>query len=796
MSVAPFLRIQPCLRSPDSLLKCNRLLDTLAKSGRMGDARRLFDEMPLKDDVSWNTLISAYARFGLFPDALWLFHSCPQLYSSSVPWSALISGFSRHGRAADALLLFRRMLASGLHPDPYSLGGFLRACSNLAFITVGQLAHSVAIKSSLDADSFVAAALVDMYSKCGEADIAAAIFSSFPTEHHANRVLWTAAVTARAQNGDHLGAMDCFRLMRVEGLLPNQFTLPSVLLSCASELAIRFGQQVHALAVQTGLDASQFIQSTLVSLYAKCSDLAGAKTILDSSENDDPVSWNSFIVICSRAAFHEDALSLFVQMRHRDINMDEFTYPSALNSVAAMDNVGNGSSLHCLVVKTGFINHQHVGNALVDMYAKCGRSELALGVFEDLLHKNVVGWTALYNGFARHVSDESALQLYCKMRAEEIVPDEFIFSGVLSSCGELTLLEAGRQVHSLAARLSLDSFRSVGNALVSMYAKSGCVVEAHTVFSSMSSRDAITWTAMIVGYAQNGRGHDSVPLFDQMLRFGLRPDYVTFIGILFACSHAGLVELGRAHFDSMERVYGVAPGPEHYACMVDLLGRAGQLSEAATVLGQAGPAADAMVWKALLAACRVHRNIGVAEWAADELLRLNPGDAATYVLLSNVYSWAGRWGEVARVRLMMRARGVSKEPGCSWVEMGGQVHVFYVEDNRHLLAVEIYKKVTEMLDRAKAAGYVVDTRWALQDGPEEEREMGLAHHSEKLAVAFGLMGGPSGKPIRVFKNLRICGDCHGAIKLVAKVYSRDIILRDANCFHHFSNGNCSCYDYW
>lgn len=579
-------------------------------------------------------------------------------------------------------------------------------------------------------------------------------------------------------------------------MYPNQFTLPSVLAACASELALGFGQQVHALAVHTGLDANQFIQSSLVSLYAKCSDFTDAKMVLESSEYDDLVSWNSLIVICSRTALHKHALSVFVQMRQRDIKLDEFTHPSALNSVAAIGDLCNGFTLHCLVLKTGFIDHQHVGNALIDMYAKCGRPEIAFEVFNDLLHKDVVGWTALYNGYARHVSDESALRLYCLMRADLVDPDEFILSGVLSSCGEITLLESGRQVHALATRLSLDSFRSLGNALVTMYAKCGCIDEARVVFDSMTRRDAITWTAIIVGYAQNSRGQDSIPLFNQMVRDGAQPDYVTFIGLLFACSHAGLVDLGRAHFESMEPVYGVTPGPDHYACMVDLLGRAGRVREAVELLRQAGQTIDTTVWKALLAACRVHRDIDVAEWATKELLRFDPSDAAAYVMLSNVYSSAGRWVEVARVRGMMRASGVNKEPGCSWVEKAGQVHVFHVEDRGHPWAAEIYEKVGEMLERVRAEGYVVDTKWALQDATEEEREQRLAHHSEKLAVAFGLMGSPKSKPLRVYKNLRICGDCHSAIKLVAKVYERVIILRDANCFHHFSGGNCSCSDYW
>ncbi|KAG0476602.1 hypothetical protein HPP92_012977 [Vanilla planifolia] len=796
--LANHLSCKPYLRSVEALYSYNRRLDCLAKAGRLDDARRLFDELPHRDEVSWNTLISAYASAGLYDDALLLFRSNPQLYSSTVPWSSLISGFSRSGRTVDAFHIFHRMLFVGLRPDPYSLGAYIRACSNLPSLITGEVAHSLAIKSSLNADSFVAAALVAMYSNCGQATAATFVFDSVPMECRSNRVLWTSLIMARAHDGDHLRAMELFRLMRYEGFAPNQFTLPIVLTACAADLALDFGRQIHALATHTGLYTSQFVQSSLVNLYAKCSDLAAAKMVLALAEHDDTVSWNSLIVRCSRAALHDDALSLFSEMHRRCIGMDEFSFPSALNSLAAADDLGNGLALHCLVEKTGFGNRQHVGNALVDMYSKCGQPVVAYKLFDTLPSRNVVGWTALYNGYSRHVSDESALRLYCRMRAIGVHPDEYIISSVLSSCADLTLLELGRQVHAVAILLGLVSFRSASNSLITMYAKSGCAHAACEVFNSMIHRDAITWTAMIVGYAQNGRGRDSLVLFNQMVRSGATPDYVTFIGLLFACSHAGMVDVGRAHFDSMEPLYGVAPGPEHYACMVDLLCRGGRVSEGAALLfsGAGAAMADATVWKSLLAGSRVHRDVHVAEWAAGELLRLDPGDATAYVMLSNVYSAAGRWTDVARVRGVMRARGVTKEPGCSWVEDCGRVHVFHVDDRGHPMAAEIYEKVTEMLEEAEAAGYMVDTRWSLQYAAEEEREWGLAHHSEKLAVAFGLLCGPKEKPIRVYKNLRICGDCHTAIKFVAKVYEREIVLRDSNCFHHFSGGNCSCFDYW
>jgi len=382
------------------------------------------------------------------------------------------------------------------------------------------------------------------------------------------------------------------------------------------------------------------------------------------------------------------------------------------------------------------------------------------------------------------------------MRADGVESDEFVMAGVLSSCAGLTLLELGRQVHSVTVQRRFDSFRSVSNSLVSMYAKCGCTDDARKVFDLMFCRDAITWTALIIGYAQNGRGRDSLELYNNMIRSGFKPDYVTFIGLLFACSHAGLVQAGKSHFQSMEKVYCISPGPEHYACMIDLLGRSGRIDEAVELLDQMQIKADSIVWKALLAACKVHHDVSLAEWAAEKLFRLVPNDAVPYILLSNLYSSAGRWVDVARIRSLMKSRGVSKEPGCSWIEVGSIVHVFHVEDRGHPLMAEIYAKVEDMIGRIKLEGYVADTGFSLQDLALEGKEVGLAYHSEKLAVAFGLISVPMGAVIRVYKNLRVCGDCHTALKLVSKVYGREIVLRDSNCFHHLSEGNCSCGDYW
>ncbi|KAG8078696.1 hypothetical protein GUJ93_ZPchr0007g4969 [Zizania palustris] len=506
------------------------------------------------------------------------------------------------------------------------------------------------------------------------------------------------------------------------------------------------------------------------------------------------VAYNAAISRCSRAALHWRALELFTEMRARGFRADEYTLPPILNS-AALLRVPPGE-LHGLLLRAGLAAHLHVANALVDAYAKLSRLGAARALFDEMPRRDVVTWTSLVTGLARAGSHGSAVRVYRDMVSSGIFPDEFAVAAVLSSCAGSTALEMGRSVHSAAVQSGHEPFLSVGNSLVSMYAKTGSLRDARTVFDVMRTRCAITWTALIVGYAQNGRGSESLAVYAEMIRSGCRPDYVTFVGLLFACSHAGLVDAGRAHFQSMQSEHGVAPGPDHYACMVDLLGRAGRLDEAVELLDRSPAELDATVWKALLAACRTHRNATLAERAAEMVWRLDPTDAVPYVMLSNLYSRARRWADVARVRALMKSRGISKEPGCSWVEVSGATHVFHAEDIDHPRTAEIYQKVAEMTERIRARGYLPDTEWALQDEAPEGREKGLAHHGERLAVAFGLLAVPASAPIRVYKNLRVCGDCHTAIKMVAAAYGREIILRDSNCFHHMKDGDCSCGDYW
>lgn len=790
------------------ILTTNLKLKSLCQTNRIENARVLFDQMPTKDEYSWNTLITAYVRSGRLSESLHLFNNSPHRDSTTISWSFIMSAHIRYGRGDEALQLFLRMRREGPKPDMYTLGASLRACAVCCYSETGRQVHALAFKTLFGDDGFVIAGLIDFYSKCRCINEAVTLFSDIPDSEHRkrNHVLWAAMIIGHAQNGNAIGALTLFKTMKANDVLPNQFILPTVLTAFSSvehlTMVRGFGAQVHAYIVRSGYYKNNFVQCALVDMYAKSGDPITGGKVLQITDTEDVVGWNSLLIgyVKSGREHEEEAWSLFTKMHCKGLELDEYTYSTVLSHVGSIGHVEKGRVIHGLVTKAGYDkNYRHVSNAMVDMYAKVGRLDSAFQASDEIRHMDVVGWTSLIAGCARHLSHEKALKIFREMMRSQIgiENDEFLAATVLSSCAAIAVLYLGRQIHAIIIHIGVLSFVTVANSAVTMYAKCGCVDDSRRIFDSMeNNKDAITWTALIVGYAQNGRGNESVEIYRTMLQTGHRPDYITFIGLLFACSHAGLVEEGKVYFSTMESVHNIKPGAEHCGSMIDLLGRAGRIQEAVHMIESGVTPPDATVWKSLLAACRVHREVEIAEKAAENLFELEPNDAVPYVLMSNIYSTAGKWSEVGRVRKLMRSRGISKELGCSWMEMGKEVHVFRAEDRIHPRTAEVYSKVEEMMERITEAGYVVDNDWATHEKGREGRERSLKYHSEKLAVGFGLISVSKEEAIRVFKNLRVCGDCHNAMKFVTKVYERRIVLRDSNCFHHFNDGVCSCRDYW
>ena len=591
-------------------------------------------------------------------------------------------------------------------------------------------------------------------------------------------------------------AIEFYGLMRSEGFLPNNFTFPFVLKACARLLDLQLGVKIHTLVVKGGFDCDVFVKTSLVCLYAKCGYLEDAHKVFDDIPDKNVVSWTAIISGYIGVGKFREAIDMFRRLLEMNLAPDSFTIVRVLSACTQLGDLNSGEWIHKCIMEMGMVRNVFVGTSLVDMYAKCGNMEKARSVFDGMPEKDIVSWGAMIQGYALNGLPKEAIDLFLQMQRENVKPDCYTVVGVLSACARLGALELGEWVSGLVDRNEFLYNPVLGTALIDLYAKCGSMSRAWEVFKGMKEKDRVVWNAIISGLAMNGYVKISFGLFGQVEKLGIKPDGNTFIGLLCGCTHAGLVDEGRRYFNSMYRFFSLTPSIEHYGCMVDLLGRAGLLDEAHQLIRNMPMEANAIVWGALLGACRIHRDTQLAELALKQLIELEPWNSGNYVLLSNIYSANLKWDEAAKVRLSMNEKRIQKPPGCSWIEVDGIVHEFLVGDKYHPLSEKIYAKLDELTKKMKVAGYVPTTDFVLFDIEEEEKEHFLGCHSEKLAIAFGLISTPPTAVIRVVKNLRVCGDCHMAIKLISSITGREITVRDNNRFHCFREGSCSCNDYW
>jgi pentatricopeptide repeat protein len=738
-------------------------------------------------------LVSMYSTLGCLENARLVFDKTNDQNRNSFMWNAMIRWYARAGFCEESLTLYYQMQHAGVNPDNFTYSFVLKACGSLSDLQEGREIHHQILKSGDESNVFVGTALIDMYAKCGRVELARQLFDKMSMR---NVVTWSAMIAGYAQNERGNETLALFREMQVAGVVPNSVTMVSVVSMCASLAGMRQAKWVHGYVIRGGFDSDLSVGNALLDMYAKCGSTEIAHHLFDKMSERDVVSWSVMIVRHAQNGNANEALKLFWQMHLAGMKPDSVTMASVIPACANLGALQHGEAIHSYIIRSGFEWDVSVGNALIDMYAKCGRIETACQYFDKMFKKDVVSWTSMIGGFSQNGYANKAIALFCQMPLTGVRPNSVTLVSVLPACAHLSALEQGRWIHAYAIRNGLECDVSVGNALVDMYAKCGSVETARLLFDKLHNRDVVSWNTMITGYGMHGYGEDALALFNQMQRTEMKPDYVTFIGVLSACRHAGLVDEGRQYFNYINQDYGITPKMEHYACMVDLLGRAGCLDEAHDFIKRMPVEPSASVWGALLLACRIHRNIKLAECASKHLIELEPNNSGNYVLLSNIYAAAGRWDDVTKMRTMLKNRRVKKGPGCSWIEIKNKVHAFFVGYRSHPQLEKISAMLESLTLQIKAAGYTPETDFVLHDVEEEEKEYILCGHSEKLALAFGLFNTYPGTPIRISKNLRVCGDCHSAIKFISNIVGREIIVRDANRFHHFKNGICTCGDYW
>ncbi|XP_068650848.1 pentatricopeptide repeat-containing protein At4g14050, mitochondrial [Aristolochia californica] len=588
-------------------------------------------------------------------------------------------------------------------------------------------------------------------------------------------------------------------------------------------------RQLHACIVKIGFENFLPLLNSLLNAYSKCSSLQDALQLFNEITPRDPFTWSSLLSLLTHSNLSQEAVTLFSTSFSLDnIQPDGHVFASLLNSCANLSAAKQGKQIHAQFITSQFPYDDVVKSALVDMYSKCrfpddagkvfdtiriknsisltamvygyslnGRHSKAIQIFEEMPVKSLLSWTALISGFVQNGDGVNALKLFKKMRCESIhIEDPFVVCSVVGASATLASLALGMQLHCLVILIGYESSIYVSNALVDMYAKCSDIFASKQVFDDINRRDVVSWTAMIVGAAQHGWAEVALGLFEEMVMEGLTPNEVTFVGLIYACSHKGLVDKGRQLFSSMVNDYGLKPSLQHYTCLLDLLSRSGLLQEAKHLIMDMPFNPDEATWGALLSACKREGDTWMGIQIANHLLSLNPQEPSTYILLSNTYASAQMWDHVAKVRKLMSYMAVSKVPGYSRVELGMESYMFCAGELIHPMRDEIIGLLGELMGKMKGRGYVPDTNSVLHDLEQQEKQEQLFLHSERLAVALGLLKASPGTTIRVVKNLRVCGDCHTVLKLISDIVGREIIVRDANRFHHFKDGMCSCGDFW
>ncbi|XP_006855388.3 pentatricopeptide repeat-containing protein At2g36980, mitochondrial [Amborella trichopoda] len=597
------------------MLSLTTMISTLVREGNVSEARRVFDQMPQRDVVSWNAMLTGYAQLG---------------------------------HAHEAISLFTHMRAWGPKGDGFSFTAIISACADLGSLNYGKKLHGLVVSFGFQSSLPVCNSLIYMYGKCHEPSSSFDVFNGMGVRNElswcsvlcsyvkssllqiAHKIFvdmpnrgtfaWNVMISGYARVGEFNTCLRLFKEMEMVGGSPDFVTIVSLVSGCVDTLT---GHAIHAHAIKSGLDLEVEVRNSILSFYAKLGSLDEAMNLFSLINVRTQVSWNAIIT---------------AHMRHASV-------------------------------------------------------QEALALFECAPTRNTISWTIMIAGCARNEHSGQALSLFVRMHDSGIQLDHFTLGAALHACSNLALLRKGKLIHGCVIHLGFHSYTYTGNALLNMYAKCGDIKGSHKVFEAIFCKDEVSWNAMIFGFGHHGLAQEAFMVFGEMLRGGWKPDKVTFIGLLTACSHTGLVEQGKKYYELMSANFGIEPQQEHAACMIDMLGRHGSIEEAKAFAQPRMEREAYNTCEALLGACAKHVDIGLGERVAKELISIEPGYDMGYVLLANMYCESGNWEGGEKLRHVMRERGLRKVPGCSWIEVKAQVEVFMAGDFSHPQIEEIYRTV-------------------------------------------------------------------------------------------------------
>ncbi|KAL4583946.1 hypothetical protein LXL04_008532 [Taraxacum kok-saghyz] len=727
-----------------------------------------------------NSLLSMFVRLGNLVEAWYVFGKMSERNIFS--WNVLIGGYAKAGYFDEALNLYHRMLWAGLQPDVYTFPSILRTCGAVPDLVRGREVHVHVLRFGFQSDTDVNNSLITMYVKCGDVYSARIVFDKMPVK---DTISWNAMISGYFENYKCLEGLNLFLEMLNRFIVPDLMTITSVISACELIGDEKLGKTIQGYATKHEYRKDVSIDNSLIQLYSSLGSWEQAEKIFTRITSKDVVSWTSMISGYENNQQPEKAVQVYKNMRKDNIAPDEITLASVISACASLKLLNTGIELHEFAEKTGLISYTIVANALIDLYSKCKLIDKGIEVFQQIPNKNVISWTSIILGLKVNSQSLEALTFFKKMIAT-ITPNSITLISILSACGNIGALMAGKEVHGYALRtgLAFTGSKYLPNAILDMYTKCGKMDTSWNQFNSQY-KDITSWNTLLTGYAKRGEGEKAIDLFNKMVKESVKPDGVTFISLLCACSRSGMVEKGLKYYNIMTQNYNIAPTLKHFACVVDLYGRNGKLKEAYSFIKKIDIEPDIAIWGALLEGCRIHMVVDLGELAAIRVFEMNEKDQKVgyFTLLCRFYSDIGKFDEVARLKKIMKEKGVTIDPGCSWVEVKGNIHAFLSDDQNYPQEKEIKGILNGFYEKMEEG-----------DEGDDSKDEVLCGHSERLAIGFGLINTAPGMPIRVTKNLYMCEKCHDLVKFISKVVRREIGVRDVECFHVFKDGVCSCGD--
>lgn len=659
---------------PCVIKACGGVLDV-----GLGEAiHGMASKMGLVSDVFVsNALIFMYGKFGLVEEAIKVFEHMPE--RNLVSWNSMISGFSANGYIEQSFDLFRNIFTGdeALVPDTTTMVIMLPICAAEEEVKFGKIIHGLAVKLGLANALTLNNSLVDMYCKVGYFADAQILFEKCESK---NVVSWNSIIRGYSGGGDVRGTFHLMRRMQStrEYVKANEVTLLNVLPVCLEESEQLIVKELHGYSLRNGLEFHQLLTNAFIAAYAKCGLHRYAELVFYGVANKTVSSWNALI---SGYAQNEDpskALTLSSEMMDSGLLPDWFTIGSLLFACSHLKLLHCGTLIHSFVLRNGLETDMSTRVSLISFYMNCGKPDMAQSLFDRIEDKNVVSWNVMIAGYLQNAVPNKAFCLFRDMVSCRYQPDEISVTSVLGACSTLSAIRLGKEVHCFALKTNLIEDSFVHCSIIDMYAKSGFIGMSKYVFDHILLKDIASWTAIITGYAVHGLGMEAIELFQEMQKSGFNPASLTYVSILMACNHAGLIEEGQQYVREMQILHGLKPELEHYACVIDMLARAGQFDDALNLMAEMPMQPDTQIWCSLLNSCIVHAQLNLGKKCSKKLLELEPKRAEIYVLVSNFFARYGDWDSVRQLRQKMKELGLQKEIGCSQIEIGGKSYNFAV----------------------------------------------------------------------------------------------------------------------